>query len=208
MLHNFIFALSCVIIFTEFSLLVFYRELILDWVSHNLWVVILPFAKGLFKKIVALKMLVFVRSISILLWHLSKLFLLKILKTLGIRYGVFFSQNRWYWIRRIKVMFIRRGKRFFRSLARFWDQYQTRSKWTIFVAFFPVAILLFFLGLSFNITRKTMVQKTQEAAIFKMATKASIKNHGVRAWVSRLDEWALLKIQEATRARSASRRDR
>ena len=145
-----------------------------------------------------MKFFALIKAGSILVWHLSKLLLLKILKTLTVRYGMFFSQNRWYWMRAVKVMFLRRGKQFFRATARFWSHYKNQQKWIILIAFFPVGLVLFFLGLSFNLTRKTMVQKTQESAIFKAATTASNTNRGIRGWIEKLDKLTLKKIRDLT----------
>jgi len=196
--HRFVLVLSWVVILTELSVaLIFYRPII-DWVSHNLWVVIIPFAKVIFKRLVAMKLMVLLKAVLVLCWHLSKLVLLKLFKSLSVRYGVFFTQIRWYWARRAKVMFLRRGKQFFRSASRFWSVFTPRSKWVIFIAFFPIVLLLFLLGLSFNVTRKTMVQKTQETAIFQTVTAATNTSKGARSWVSRLDRWALGKIKEIT----------
>ena len=197
-LHRFVLVLSYAVILCEVSLLVVFRQAIYDWLSHNLWVVVIPFAKGIFKRVVALKILALLKGIGVLLWHLAKLLLLKLLKTLGIRYGVFFSQRRWYWIRLAKVMFVRRGKQFFRSVSRFWAVYGYRQKWIILIAFFPIGLVIFLLGLSFNVTRKTMVQKTQETAVFKMATSASGRSSGIRQFVERLDQLTLQKIHEMT----------
>ncbi len=114
------------------------------------------------------------------------------------RYGVFLTQRKWRWARWCKVMFLHRGKQFFRSLSQFWNGFRRRHKWFIFIAFFPVVIVLFFFGLSFNITRKTMVQKTQETAIFKTAVSTGNSNKGIRAWIARLDQKVLLKIKALT----------
>jgi len=197
-LHTLFLILSCAVITTELFFTVLYREMILDWVSHNLWVVIVPFAKLIFKRIIALKLVVFFKACGFLIYNLSKLLLLKLLKTLGIRYGVFFSQNRWYWIRYCKVMFLRRGKQFFRTANQFWAAYSKRNKWLIFVAFFPVVVVLFLLGLSFNVTRKTMVQKTQETAVFQMATSASSTSRGIKAFITKLDRKTLDAIRRLT----------
>ena len=196
--HRCFLALACTVIICELICLVVFRGPILNWLSHNLWVVLIPFAKTIFKTLISLKFVIFLKAVVKLLLSLSKLLLFKFLKTLGIRYGVFFTQNRWYWIRRIKVMFLRRGKQFFRATSRFWSIYSRRSKWLIMIAFFPLVALLFLLGLSFNVTRKTMVQKTQETAVFKMATSASVANHGLKAWINRLDRKTLDKIRDLT----------
>ncbi len=196
--HKCILALAIVVIVCELISLIAYRDPILNWLSHNLWVVLIPFAKTILKKLITLKFIVLLKVAIKLLLNLSKLLLFKCLKTLGIRYGVFFTQNRWYWIRCTKVMFLRRGKQFFRATSRFWSVYSSPAKWLIVIAFFPLIALLFLLGLSFNVTRKTMVQKTQETAVFQMATSASAANRGLKAWINRLDRKTLDKIRDLT----------
>jgi len=205
-LHRALLTLSCIVIFSELALTLLYRELIVDWLSHNLWVVVVPFAKVIIKRLLAMKLVMFFKALGMLVFNLLKLLLLKLFKTLSIRYGVFFSQNRWRWIRYAKVMFLRRGKQFFRSAARFWNVYSPRNKWIILVAFFPAVLLLFLLGLSFNVTRKTMVQKTQETAVFQMAASAGTSSRGVRAWITKLDRRTLEKIRQLTpRAKGSSK---
>jgi len=196
--HRIFLGLACVVILCEVTTLLIFRDSVYAWLTHNLWVVVIPFIKVIFKRLVALKLVIFFKAAGLLVFNLSKLLGLKILKTLGIRYGVFFTQNRWYWIRRAKVMFLRRGKQFFRKANRFWSAYSGRSKWLVLIAYFPLFIILFLLGLSFNVTRKTMVQKTQETAVFKMATNASSVNRGIRAWVARMDRKTLDKIRDLT----------
>ena len=180
----------------ELGLILIYWPTVIDWLSHNLWVVVIPFAKVIVKKLITMKFFALLQAVWLLLWHLSKLLLLKILKTLGMRYGVFFSQRRWYWARWLKVMFLRRGKQFFRALSRFWLMFQRPQQWLIIVAFFPIVLLLFLLGLSFNVTRKTMVQRAQESALFEVANTARRSNRGVRALIRKLDAWILRKIQD------------
>jgi len=194
--HKVVLALSCLVVTFQLALLIYYHQIAFDWLSHNLWVVVVPFIKVIIKKLLALKLVLFFKTLMSLLLNLSKLLLLKLLKTLTVRYGVFFSQKKWRWIRWCKVMFLRRGKQLFRALSRFWSLYSSGQRWFILVAFFPVVIVLFLLGLSFNVTRKTMVQKTQETAVFKTAVSASNSSKGVRAWVARLDEKVLKKIKQ------------
>lgn len=196
--HKVFLALACAVIICELISLIVFRDPILAWLSHNLWVVFIPFTKVIFKTLISLKLVVFLKGVWILMWHLLKLLILKLLKTLSIRYGVFFTQNRWYWVRRAKVMFLRRGKQFFRAMHRFWSVYSGRSKWLIVVAYFPFIALLFLLGLSFNVTRKTMVLKTQETAAFQIATSASTANRGLKAWIIRFDRKTLDKIRNLT----------
>ena len=193
--HKLLLVVSVCIIATELGLLFIYHSSVVDWISHNLWIVLVPFAKVIFKKLALAKFLAILKSVFILGWHLSKLLVLKLFKTLFLRYGVYFSQHRWYWIRWLKVMFLRRGRQFFRGLRGFWSVYDRPRKWIIFVAFFPAVLLLAFLGLSFNVTRKTMVQRTQETALFKMAASAGNRNNSFRAWVTRLDMITLQKIR-------------
>ena len=112
--HKVLLSISVLVIALELGLIVIYWPTVIDWLSHNLWVVVIPFAKVIVKKLITMKFFALLQAVWLLLWHLSKLLLLKILKTLGMRYGVFFSQRRWYWARWLKVMFLRRGKQFFR----------------------------------------------------------------------------------------------
>jgi len=153
-------------------------------------------SKVIIKKLLALKLVLFFKTVGSLLLNLLKLLLLKLFKTLTMRYGVFFSQKKWRWVRWCKVMFLRKGKRLFRTLSRFWMGYGRVQRWFILLAFFPIVVILFLLGLSFNVTRKTVVQKTQETAIFKTAISASNSSRGIRAWVARLDQKVLRKIKE------------
>ena len=196
--HRWLLAISWLVIAAELTLLVVRHDAAVDWVSHNLWIVLIPFAKVVFKKLAVSKLVATLKSLLVLGWHLSKLFILKLFKTLFLRYGVYFSQRRWYWIRRIKVMFLRRGKQFFRQLRAFWSGYDRPSKVVIFVAFFPVILLLSFLALSFNITRRTMVKRTQESAIFTVAATAGRRSKGIHSWIARLDYLTLQKIRQIT----------
>jgi len=196
--HKIVLLLSAIVIVIELSLFLYYHRIVFDWLSHNLWIVIVPFLKVILKKLIALKLIIFFKGLGIFIFHLSKLLLLKVLKTLTVRYGVFFTQRKWRWIRWCKVMFLRRGKQLFGSLNTFWQEFTIHQKRFILIAFFPVVILLFLLGLSFRITRKTMVQKTQETALFKTAVSAGNSSKGIRAWISRLDQKVLEQIKALT----------
>jgi len=196
--HKIVLLLSAIVILFELGLFIYYYRVVFDWVSHNLWIVIVPFLKIIIKKLIALKFIIFLKTLWIFLFHLSKLLLLKVFKTLTIRYGVFFTQRKWRWIRWCKVMFLRRGKQLFHFLNNFWVEFTTHQKRFIIIAFFPIVILLFLLGLSFNVTRKTMVKKTQETALFKTAVSAGNSNKGIRAWITRLDNKILEQIKTLT----------
>ena len=196
--HKAVLLVSVLIIVSELSAVIYYYETVIAWASHNLWIVVVPFIKVLFKKVIALKLIIFFKALVSLFINLFKLLLLKMFKTLTVRYGIFFSQRKWRWMRYGKVMFLKNGKQLSRSLTRFWSAYSKRQKYLIWVAFFPVVFLLFLLGLSFRVTRKTMVQKTQETAVFKTALTASNSSKGIRAWVSRLDRNVLDKIKKLT----------
>jgi len=195
LLHKQVLALSWLIVIAELCAIAYFHQDVVNWLSHHLWLVVLPFVKIVFKRMAALKFVALLKNLVVVVWHLLKLLLLKLLKTIGVRYGLFFSQNRWYWMRRTKVMFVRRGKQFFRQLKNFWQEYLRHQRVVLVVAFFPVVIVLSLLGLSFNITRKTMVKKAQEGAIFKAASSASNTSHGIRAWLARIDRAVLQKIQ-------------
>ena len=196
--HKIVLLLSAIVILLEFSFFLYYHRIVFDWLSHNLWIVIVPFLKVIIKKLIALKFVIFFKTLGIFLFHLSKLLLLKIFKTLTIRYGVFFTQRKWRWIRWCKVMFLRRGKQLFRLLNDFWAEFTINQKRFILIAFFPIVILLFLLGLSFNVTRKTMVKKTQETALFKTAVSAGNSSKGIRAWIAQLDNKVLEQIKVLT----------
>ena len=61
--------------------------------------------------------------------------------------------------------------------------------------FFPFFALFYVLGLSFNLTRKTMVQKSKETAVDQMKLSQSIENKGLKAWLIWLDHKILDKIR-------------
>lgn len=205
--HRLLLNLSYMVIAFEIALAAYYSRAVFTWLSSNWWVVVVPFFKVILKRLLALKLVAFFKAAFVLLFHLSKLLLLKLFKTLTVRYGVFFSQNRWYWIRKAKVMFLRRGRQATRATARFWTVYTLNQKKIILVAFFPVVLLVFLLGLSFNITRKTMVEKAQESAVFEMAATAGKSSRGVRAWIEKLDKWTLRRIRSLT-PRAAARKEK
>jgi len=196
--HKALLIVSRLIIVFEIIAIIYYYETVYAWLSNNLWVVVVPFIKVLFKKIIALKLVIFFKAVGSLLFNLLKLLLLKVIKTLTIRYGVFFSQRKWRWMRWCKVLFLRKGKLLFRYLSRFWSAFEQRQKYLVWIAFFPIVILLFFLGLSFNVTRKTMVKKTQETAVLKTAVSAGNSSKGIRAWISKLDRNVLDQIKKLT----------
>jgi hypothetical protein len=189
-------ALSCLIIVIEITLAIHFHIVVFGWISHHLWVVVIPFIKVIIKHTLAINFLTFLKTLGVFLWHCGKLVLVKLLKTFSLRYGLFFSQYRWRWIRHMKIMFIRKGKQFFRSLVRFWQHYSGIQQWIVFIAFFPIVVALCLLGLSFTITRKTMVQKTQEAAMIKVATSATQKSSGFTHIIATLDQKTLIKIKE------------
>lgn len=196
--HKIVLLLSTIVILIELSFSLYYYRIVLDWISHNLWIVIVPFLKVIIKKLIALKLVIFLKTLWVFLFHLCKLLLLKVLKTLTVRYGVFFTERKWHWVRWSKVMFLRRGEQLFDFLNDFWAEFSKLQKRFILMAFFPIVILLFLLGFSFNITRKTMVQKTQETALFKTAVSASNSSKGIRARVAKLDQKILEQIKNIT----------
>ena len=65
-------------------------------------------------------------------------------------------------------------------------------------ALFPFVTLMFLIGLSFNVTLKTMVQKAQESAVFGVATTAGATSKGMRSWIEKRDRTTLEKIRALT----------
>ncbi len=187
---------SFLIIIVEAGLLIIHSSNITHWLSQHWWVVIIPFIKTALKQLANLKLVSFFKVLLLLIWHIGKLLLLKLLKSVGLRYGLFFSQYRWRWIRKSKILFLRRGKQLFRKTTQFWNGYLLWQKVIIFIAFLPLGLLIFLLGLSFNLTRKTIVQKTQEAAVVKMAETASEKSRGITNILNRFDRRIIKKIKQ------------
>lgn len=200
-LHKTTLCIAVLIILAELGGLLLHWETAFTGFQQYWWLVILPFGKTLLKRLLAMKLWVLFKGVLILCWHVGKLLLLKLLKSLGLRYGMFFSQRRWYAMRKVKVLFLRRGKQLSQRIKKFWQHYQAWQKTLIVIAFFPIFIVLFILGLSFQATRKTVVQKTQETALVKMAATASQKNQGLRGLrgvLARLDQRVLNKIKQLT----------
>ena len=195
-LNRNILLLSFLVLLGELLIITHYHLSIADWIKHSIWVALLPFAQALLKQLLTMKLVKFIKACLIILGHLSKLGLLKIFKTLGLRYGVFFLQNRWRFVRVMKVVFLRRGKQFFKRLSRFWKRYTCWQQSVVLVAFLPLVICLFLLGLSFTVTRKTMVHKTQEAAMIKIASSASTKSHGISRRLQKVDQQVLEGIKK------------
>ncbi len=208
--HNTILFLAGLTITIEAALLFFYHPEITQWIQHHLWVILIPFTKAIIKKLAALNIIAIFNGAIILIWHLLKLGIIKVLKTVGIRYGLFFSQYRWRWIRKSKIIFLRRGKQIYRKVSIFWNQYSIPKKIIIMAAFFPIIILLFLLGMSFNITRKTIVRKTQEAAMVKIATNASQKSLNVMSVIIKADSKIIHRIKknQAQRIQKIESRDK
>ncbi|MFT5572015.1 MAG: hypothetical protein ACI9FR_000936 [Cryomorphaceae bacterium] len=180
--HRALLALACVILLTELAAVTIHADAVTAWLSDNWWLVIVPFAKTLIKRALAMELAILIKAAVVLLWNLYKLFMLKTFNTLSVRYGIFFSQNRWYWIRQAKVMFVHRGRQFFRTSKRFWNGFSRQYKWIIMLAFFPVVLLLALLGLSFNATRKPWFKKLKKPRFSKwlllQATQARALERG------------------------------
>jgi len=193
--HRLILCLAWLIVTVEVALTVNFYSAIISWIEHHLWIVAIPFAKVILKKLSALNFIAIINALIILLWNFTKLGVIKLLKTIGLRYGLFFSQYRWYFIRKNRILFLRKGKQFFRYSAHFWNAYTYTQKIVVLIAFFPIAIVIFMMGLSFNITRKTMVQKTQEAAMVKVATSASQRSLSIISAIAKLDGSIIKKIK-------------
>ncbi len=204
--NRYILILSACILVLEVCALLYFHLPILQWLEHAVLVAAIPFIQSLIKYLLTLKLMQFLKAGFVFLGHLSKLGLLKLFKTLGLRYGLFFLQRHWRFIRLAKVVFLRKGKQFFRALIKFWRRYTCWQQSVVLVAFLPLILTLFLLGLSFNITRKTMVHKTQEAAMVKIAATASIKNHGIRAKLQEIDKKTLESIRKISAKENKNKR--
>jgi len=194
--NRYILIFSALILAGEACTLVYFHLPIIYWLEHALLIAAIPFIQSLLKSLLTIKLIQLLKGGFIFAGHLLKLGLLKLFKTLGLRYGLFFLQSHWRFIRASKVIFLRKGKQFFRGLSKFWRRYTCWQQSVVLVAFLPLVLVLFFLGLSFNITRKTMVHKTQEAAMIKLAATASTKNHGIRAKIEEIDKKTLASIRK------------
>ena len=178
-------ALASVILLTELAAVTIHAGIVTAWLSRNWWLAIVPFAKTLIKRALAMKLAIVVKAEVVFLWNLYKLFMLKIFKTSNVRYGIFFSQNRWYWIRQAKEMFLRRGKQFFRSSKRFWNGFSRQHKWIIMLAFAPLHRCSPCLDSVLTLLVKPWFQKLKKQRFSKWlllrATPARALEHGLRA---------------------------
>ena len=86
--------LSVLVISTELALLFHFWQQVTDWLSHHLWVVLLPLLKGLFKRAVAVKLVSLLKAVWILLWHLFKLLILLLLMANVLPNQFFITTNR------------------------------------------------------------------------------------------------------------------
>ena len=72
--------LASVVLLTELAVLTIYADVVASWLAHNWWLVVVPFAKALIKRILAMKLAIIIKAGLVLLWNLGKLFILKIFK--------------------------------------------------------------------------------------------------------------------------------
>jgi len=182
-----------VIVVIELLLLIVYRHDVCVWVSHYWWVLVLPFSKLIVKKLLILKFALFLKALAVLVAHLIKLLFVKLIKTLVIRYGVFFTQGKWRWARWAKVMFLRRGSQFFRIASHYWSPFSLFERIIISVAFFPIIIVVLLLKFGFVVTYQALVNKQQETNVIKGHLQEGSKGR-LLSWVTKMDQKVLEKI--------------
>ncbi len=190
-----VLAISCVMLAIEMAWLYANHTPILEWISAHPFSLLLVFTKTIFKRIIALKLLIVLKSLLVLLWHLMKLLLLKLLKIVSVRYGFYYSHRRWRSIRALRVVSGRFMFRARRRLRTFWLSLNRVERWIIAVANLPLLLLLVLFSFSFDLTRKTMVKKGEEMVISTAAVGAGKKSSGIRAWVDNLDKRIVQKVK-------------
>ncbi len=196
--NRMIVLISVLILTAEISWLAHNYTWLIEWLTEHFYLAAIIFIKSTWKRLLVIKFISAIKIFFVLLWHLGKLLLLKILKTLGIRYGVFASQRKWRSVRRAKIVYLRRGKAWMKNFIHHWRLFSLPEKAIIVIAFLPVLLVLMLLGFSFQVTRKTMVQKSQEAMALKTARSAAIKSSGLSAWLKKIDQKAIQKIRQIT----------
>ncbi|MEM7194437.1 MAG: hypothetical protein AAF402_05775, partial [Pseudomonadota bacterium] len=68
--HRALLVFAVVVLITEVFLLGYFRDAVVQWLSHNLWIVVIPFTKGILQKVITLKLIAVIKLITVLLYHL------------------------------------------------------------------------------------------------------------------------------------------
>lgn len=186
------------------AIIILCSEIIFFYLHHDslfylgkeyLWVSPLLFFKSLIKKMLLLNFFGIAKIIFIIFWHATKLLFIKALKTVGIRYGTYFSQQQWQKTSQYVRIIIKKITRLTRAFQRLITSL-TRLQFTIVVAaFLPVFILLFLFGIGFRMTRDVMVKKSGEIGMSNVAVRTAKKSRGLIARLKQIDLWLLQKIE-------------
>ncbi|MBS9777253.1 MAG: hypothetical protein KGV50_00690 [Gammaproteobacteria bacterium] len=173
-------------------------ESITQFSKEYLWVAPLVFFKSILKKLLVLNFFGVIQLLLTIVLHALKLLLIKFLKTIGIRYGTYFSQQKWQKTsQRLRIFSkvisnrVRRFQKLIRSL--------NKIEFTIvLIAFLPLFILMFLFGIGFRMTRDVMVKKGSEIGVTNVAVKTAKKSRGLIARLKQADAWLLQKIKLLT----------
>lgn len=176
----------------------YYHEYLLSLGEQYLWAAPLLFFKSFFKKLLILNFFGMAKMLLMIFWHVTKLLLIKLLKTIGIRYGTYFSQNRWQKTSQYFRVFTKRAMRQGRSFRRLVSSLSQVEFVLVVIAFLPVFLLLFLFGIGFRMTRDVMVKKGSEIGVTNVAVKTAKKSRGLVARLRQIDGWLLQKIESLT----------
>lgn len=186
---------AIIILCSELTLFFIHHENLFGLGKEYLWFAPLLFVKSLIKKVVVLNFFGIAKLLLVLFWHGIKLLLIKFLKTVGIRYGTYFSQQKWQkFSQRIRII----SKQITRKTRRFQALIASLNQWefaVVLLAFLPIFLLLFLFGIGFRMTREVMVKKGSEIGVTNVAVKTAKKSHGLIARLKQADTWLLKKIQ-------------
>lgn len=193
--------------FFRFALAIIALEIVLLLVHFNwlrtlahdyLWLAPLAFFKASIKRMLVMNFLGILKVLWLIFANLLKLVVLKILKILGIRYSVFFSQLRWSRFSARVEYRINQLRYAYRDLNLFLARYSRWQLTVIVIAFLPIFIFLFLCGLTFEITRKSIVKKGSEIGATKTLLSTARQSRGLVALLNRLDERILKRIARLT----------
>ncbi len=200
MLKKLLLFISVVVLFGEFGLFYLHHDSLLGWGKEYLWAAPLLFFKSFFKKLLLLNFFGIAKLLLTILWHTIKLLMIKFLKTIGIRYGSYFTQQKWQKFSqrfRIVIKHITRTTRTFQKAIASLNRVEFAI---VLIAFLPVFLLLFLFGIGFRMTRDVMVKKGSEIGVTNVAVKTAKKNRGLIARLKQADAWLLQKITVVTKS--------
>ncbi len=197
-INFFLLFLALIALCGEMFFFYLHYESITQFSKEYLWVAPLVFFKSILKKLLVLNFFGVIQLLLTIVLHALKLLLIKFLKTIGIRYGTYFSQQKWQKTsQRLRIFSkvisnrVRRFQKLIRSL--------NKIEFTIvLIAFLPLFILMFLFGIGFRMTRDVMVKKGSEIGVTNVAVKTAKKSRGLIARLKQADAWLLQKIKLLT----------